>query len=274
MYPNNITRLPLTLLIVLTVIALGALTSSVYAPKSSTVAPQGYTGATGLYCTSCHSSYALNAPGGSVSLTGISATTFNPSQAINFSLAINHSAANRNRWGFAIKAVNNAGASVGTFNTTNPNAILNGTELSHRNAPSSATATNSYTFSGLIWTAPADVSGDNSTVKFYYAANAAFANFSSSSDYIYAGTLTLNAIPPPACDTAYWTGAFSTAWETAGNWSCGAAPSGNTVVYINATAVRFPVIRSAATCKKIFTALGTSLEITDGYSLNVTGQGP
>jgi hypothetical protein len=253
---------------------LGFLTSSVYAPKSSTVAPQGYTGATGLYCTSCHNSYALNTPGGAVSLSGISTTTFNASQAINFSLAINHSAANRNRLGFSIKAVNNAGASVGTFNTTNPNAILNGDELSHRNAPSSASTTNSYTFSGLSWTAPADISGDNSTIKFYFAANAAYANFSSSSDFIYAGSLTLTAIAPPSCDTTYWTGAVSTAWETAGNWSCGTAPSGNTVVYINATAIRFPVIRSAATCKKIFTALSTSLDIINGYSLNVTGQGP
>lgn len=274
MPPNNIKRLPLTLLILVTTVTLGALTSSVYAPASSTLPPQGYTGATGQYCTTCHSSYGLNSGGGSVSLTGISATTFNASQAINFSLAINHGNADRTRWGFSIKAVNSAGASVGTFNTANPNTNLNGTELSHLNAPSSNPATNSYSFSGLSWTAPADVSGDNSTVKFYYAANAAYANFSSSLDYIYTGSITLTAISTPTCDTTYWTGAVSTAWEMSGNWSCGIVPSASTVVYINATAVRFPVIRSAATCKKIFTALGTSLTITDGYSLNVTGQGP
>lgn len=266
-------KLSFTLLILVTVVMLGTLTSSVYAPNSSTVAPQGYTGANGLYCTSCHNSYGLNSGGGSVTLTGISATSFNASQSINFSLAINHPTANRNRWGFAIKAVNNAGAAVGTFSTSNANAIVNGTELSQHNAPSTA-ASSSYTFSRLTWTAPSDVSGDNSTVKFYYAANAGYANFSSSLDYIYSGNITLTAMATPACDTAYWTGAVSTAWETAGNWSCGAVPSGNTVVFINATAVRFPLIRSAATCKKIFTALGTSLDITDGYSLDVSGKGP
>lgn len=266
-------KIPLTLLLIVTGVALCALTSSVFAPSSSGLAPQGYTGATGQYCTTCHASYGLNSGGGSVTLTGISASGFNASQAINFSLAINHPVADRNRWGFAIKAVNSVGASVGTFSSANPNAIVNGTELAHYNAPSSP-AGNSYTFSALTWTAPATVTGNNSTVKFYYTGNAGFANGSSSLDYIYAGNITLTAITTPACDTTYWTGAVSTAWETPGNWSCGTVPTGNTVVYINAAAIRYPVISSAAACKKIFTALGASLEVITGHSLNITGQGP
>lgn len=266
-------KIPVAALILGTTIMLGALTSSVYAPSSSGVAPQGYTGATGLYCTNCHSSYALNSGGGSVSLAGFPSLNFNASQTINFNLNITHPTANRNRWGFAIKAVNSVGASVGTFSSSNPNASVNGTELGHFNAPSTGSQS-SYTFSGLTWTAPANISGNNSTISFYFTGNAGYANGSSSLDYIYASSITLNANVVPACDTAYWTGTVSTAWETAANWSCGAVPTGNTVVYVNATAIRFPVISSAATCKKIFTALGASLDVNTGFSLNVTGQDP
>lgn len=266
-------KIPFAAITLISFFVMALLTSSVFSPSSSSIGPQNYTGASGSYCTSCHTSYALNSGGGSVTLTGMPASVFDASQTYNFSLNINHPVADRNRWGFAIKAVNLAGASIGTFSSSNNNATVSGSELVHFNAPGTASQS-SYSFSGLSWTAPSSTSGDNSSVKFYFVGNAALSNFSSSLDYIYSNTLTLTAGTPPACDTAYWTGSLNTAWETAGNWSCGAVPNSNTVVYINSTAIRFPVISSPAACKKIFTALGSSLTVNTGYALNVSGTDP
>jgi hypothetical protein len=113
-----------------------------------------------------------------------------PNQQYNLSLAITHSAANRTRWGFSMIAVNGLGNPVGTFSTTNANAALNGSELSHNNAVStSASAT--YTYNNLRWTAPP--TGANGSIRFYYVGNAANGS-GSNGDFIYAAN-TLVALP-------------------------------------------------------------------------------
>lgn len=88
-----------------------------------------------------------------------------------------------------MKAVNGSGTSVGTFTSTNANAALNGTELSHFGAVSTGT-TNTFTYNNLRWTAPV-ASG---SVTFYYVGNAANGTGGSDGDYIYAGS-TVVALP-------------------------------------------------------------------------------
>lgn len=160
------------------------LESGVNGLNFSSVPPQGRTGATGSYCTACHGDFSLNTAGGSVTVTGLPAGGYVPSQVYNLTLTINHAATDRKRWGFSMKAVNSGGTSIGTLGSTNANAALNGTELSHNNAVTTANA-NTFTYSNLNWTAPPSASG---TVTFYYVGNAADGTGGSNNDYIYAAS--------------------------------------------------------------------------------------
>ncbi|TAE14941.1 MAG: hypothetical protein EAZ47_05940 [Bacteroidetes bacterium] len=153
----------------------------------SSVPPTGVTGATGAYCTNCHSSFALNSGGGGVSVTGLPSGGFNAGQVYNFSLTISHGTADRRRWGFSISAVNAQGQSVGTFSTTNANAGQNGSELSHNNAVATAAAA-TYTYNNLTWTAPTNPTANDANVTFYYVGNAANQANGNQGDYIYSGS--------------------------------------------------------------------------------------
>ncbi len=69
-----------------------------------------------------------------------------------------------------------------------------------------------------------------------------------------------------------WTGAASTAWETAGNWSCGAVPDANTDVYINVGQPRYPFINSTFSVRSIRIQNGTTLGIAANQKLTITGK--
>lgn len=166
--------------------------SNVKSPKYSSVPPTGYTGASGDYCVSCHADFSLNSGGGSVSTTGLPVGTYNAGQEYNFSLNINHSS-NRSKWGFSIAAINSSGQPVGTFSSTNTNASLNNSELSHNGAVSTSSQT-SYSYTNLKWTAPASPTNNDKNVTFYYVANAANGTGGTDGDYIYAGS-TAVALP-------------------------------------------------------------------------------
>jgi len=165
----------------------GIFQSAVLKGNFSSVPPEGYTGASGDYCVSCHSSFSLNSGGGSVVATGLPSGAYVPGQAYNFTLKISHGAADRKRWGFSIKAVNSVGAQIGTFTSTNANAAPNGEELSHNNAVTTANS-NNYTYTNLKWIAPASPGANDHNVTFYYVGNAANGNGNNQGDYIYSGS--------------------------------------------------------------------------------------
>lgn len=147
--------------------------------------PEGYTGADGDYCVSCHASYALNSGGGSITATGLPSASYTAGQNYNFSLSISHPSS-RARWGFSIAARDANGQPVGSFSSTSANAGINGSELSHTAAVSFAGT--SYTFNNLRWTAPASPTQAQKNVTFYYVGNAANGNGNNTLDYIYAGS--------------------------------------------------------------------------------------
>lgn len=175
------------LLVILSIVSLVTLQSVTNKVNYSSTPPTGFTGATGNYCTSCHSSFPLNSAGGSVSVTGLPTSSFVAGQQYNFSLKISHAAANRTRWGFAIKAVNNVGQDVGSFSSTNANAAVQGNQLAHNNAVSTAPSS-SFTYSNLKWTAPTTPGLNDNNVSFYFVGNAANGSFSSDGDYIYSNS--------------------------------------------------------------------------------------
>jgi len=64
-----------------------------------------------------------------------------------------------------------------------------------------------------------------------------------------------------------WTGAISTAWKNAANWSCGAVPDANTDVVINSGRV---VLGSNQACRSFKINPGVSLTVNSGFKLTVT----
>lgn len=70
-----------------------------------------------------------------------------------------------------------------------------------------------------------------------------------------------------------WTGSVSTAWENAGNWSCGSIPDINTDVTINNGITNYPVVNSTAVCRKIKQKSSTSVTVRSGFSLKLAGTG-
>ena len=158
--------------------------------------PTGYTGAPSFSsgstskCSSCHGGIST----GMVTVMGLPSGSYVPGQTYTFSLTINHSAANRLVWGFAIKSISNVDRSVvGTFSTTNANASVkssgNSLELSHATAATTA-ASISYTYSNLKWTAPATPTANQSNIRFYFTGVAGNGNGNDgTSDFTYNGTL-------------------------------------------------------------------------------------
>lgn len=152
--------------------------------------PSGYNGEFGYYCNACHSNYALNSGGGQVYATGLPAGGYQPGQTYNFSITIEHGAADRTRWGFEIAARNQLGDPVGTFTATPATAVINTAELSHNSATFTAPASQ-YTYSGMSWTAPNRPSPDDVMVNFFMAGNAANGNGANDLDYIYSNVLAI-----------------------------------------------------------------------------------
>jgi hypothetical protein len=67
-----------------------------------------------------------------------------------------------------------------------------------------------------------------------------------------------------------WTGAVSTAWESAGKWSCGVVPDSNTDVVINSGVINNPIVNSITSCRSLTTNAGASVTISAEKHLTVT----
>ncbi|MFP5039569.1 choice-of-anchor V domain-containing protein [Parasediminibacterium sp. JCM 36343] len=198
-----------TILVLATLVVF--LQSSVKRVYFSSQPPQGYTGASGNYCVDCHSSFPLNSGGGDVTVAGLPASGYVPGKTYDLALTITHGTADRKRWGFSITAVDQQGAALGTFTSTNANAQPNGAELSHFSAVKT-TASKTFTYSNLHWTAPATGSAP---VNFFFVGNAANSANGNQGDYIYSGSATI-ALPISLKDfTASAAGSsVQLAWQT------------------------------------------------------------
>lgn len=78
-----------------------------------------------------------------------------------------------------------------------------------------------------------------------------------------------NALCPIYDNT--WTGAASTAWENPVNWSCSAIPTATTDVTIPTGLTNYPVVSSAAVCRRIKQQPNTSVLVKTGFSLKIFG---
>jgi hypothetical protein len=157
----------------------------------SSEAPSGYTGATGSNCSVCHSGSTVN-NNGSITATGLP-TAYTPGATYNFSVTIASGQASRSRWGFALKAVDAMGVTIGTFNVLNSNANLSvgDDEIRHGMNGAVSVAGVSYTYPDMSWVAPSTASGP---ITFYMVGNAANGS-GTSGDYIYTSTIAATVLP-------------------------------------------------------------------------------
>jgi hypothetical protein len=154
--------------------------------------PYNYTGADVSTCAQCHGN--LNSGGGTISAPGLPVAGYMKGQAYDFNILISHPVLS-GRWGFAITARDANNAAVGTFTTTNPNAALMIDELSHLNAVFQSGT--SFSYNNLRWTAPANPTVAQQTVKFYFIGNAANGDGGTGGDFIYSGTANSIMVTPP-----------------------------------------------------------------------------
>ncbi|MBI3883134.1 MAG: carbohydrate-binding protein [Sphingobacteriales bacterium] len=90
--------------------------------------------------------------------------------------------------------------------------------------------------------------------------------------YKYRSVITNNSVVTYSAEntikfTETWTGAISTAWENAGNWSCGIVPDSNTDVIINSGSV---IINSAASVRSLRLNPSVQLTLNTGNTLTIT----
>ena len=80
----------------------------------------------------------------------------------------------------------------------------------------------------------------------------------------------INGAACPLLDNK-WTGVVNNAWENGANWSCGSIPDINTDVTISNAVTNYPVVNSAAVCRKIKQQANSSVTVKTGFSLKVAG---
>lgn len=76
-------------------------------------------------------------------------------------------------------------------------------------------------------------------------------------------TITYSTAP---CTANTWTGAVNSAWETAGNWSCGIVPDSTTNVMINSGTV---ILNSNRSVKSFTLSPGVNFKVNTGFNLTV-----
>jgi hypothetical protein len=150
----------------------------------------GNTGSPGeLTCTDCHSTYAINTGIGSVSLSGITGSQYNPGQLYAMKVTVRFTG--RALFGVGLEALTATGADGGRLIITDPartqiktSTVLGNVRRNLVHQLNGGARTDSMEFN-FAWRAPYKGAG---TVTFYFCGVAANANGSESGDYVYQGT--------------------------------------------------------------------------------------
>lgn len=150
-------------------------------------------------CRDCHNSNALNASGGSVTIS--SPTLLNneyaPGQTYTINVTVERNGLGE--FGFGFEALRASGANAGTLAVTNATEmhILTGNvsgnirnTMTHKTNAGLATNTKTFSFN---WTAPAAGTG---TVSFYATGNAVNQSGNTSGDFVYSTSMMLNEANP------------------------------------------------------------------------------
>jgi hypothetical protein len=138
-------------------------------------------------CMECHLGNSLNAPGGSLSISGVPAN-YSPGQTYPIQVTVSRSG--QQRWGFelatrVVPSGQQAGTLVSTSQITQVTSLGGIQYITHTSAGTFlGSAQGTWTFN---WTAPSTQVG---VISFGAAGNAANGNFSNSGDFIYTARVT------------------------------------------------------------------------------------
>src|SRR5262245_32446585 len=175
-------------------VVLVVLAAFIYAYARSEVPDRGYTGAPGDLgdCTSCHDTFVTANVGPGRVTIGSNPTVYQPGQS--YTLTVTVQDPNAHRWGFQMTAIDNTGASAGTFTSLGGDTKIatdgfdpSGRQyIEHTPLGTAAGSSGSHTWQ-VRWTAP---STDIGTVRFYAAGNGANNDNTNQHDYIYTSSAT------------------------------------------------------------------------------------
>ncbi|WP_177199940.1 choice-of-anchor V domain-containing protein [Flexibacter flexilis] len=160
----------------------------------------GYTGAPNeSNCRSCHGSFALNATGGSVTLTSEPAMTNNQYVAgTSYTMTVTVARTGSSVFGLGVEVLNASNTNAGTLavsNSTETQLKTSGTRSNIIHKLNGGLVSNSKAFS-FKWTAPA-----SGAATFYVATVAGNNNGSDNGDYVYTTSLALTAAPATSIKT-------------------------------------------------------------------------
>jgi hypothetical protein len=158
----------------------------------------GKAGATGspneTACNSCHTGNALNAPGGSLTITSPTLTNGKYTPGQTYTINVTVAKTNATLFGLGFEALTSANANAGTLTAGTGTKLLNATisgnsraNIVHAGTGNTGTGTHTFTFT---WKAPAT---DIGNITFYCAGNAANNNGVQSGDFIYTTSQVLSA---------------------------------------------------------------------------------
>ncbi len=167
-------------------------------------------------CTSCHSSYALNAGSGSIAIThNIPTSGYVP--GTTYAISVTVAQTGFSLFGFGFEALTSSNTSAGTITVTNTTKMKlttagNGrVNITHKTNGGSGTSPVAFTFN---WTAPATNLG---TISFFAAGDACNNNGNEFGDYVYSTSLTIS----PSNSNAITTGNISSSTFCAGQLGIG-----------------------------------------------------
>lgn len=162
----------------------------------STGPDAGYTNAPGeSNCTGCHTDFALNTGGGSISIFGVP-RNYVPNQTVTIRVKVTHSGAMN--FGFQLTALDDAGNRAGTLVVTDPiqtqtiNNNLNTRTYMEQTFDGSVPTVAGEKEWTFMWQAPATFVG---RVNFYATGNGGNGNSNPGGDHIYSATARIGSAP-------------------------------------------------------------------------------
>ena len=162
-------------------------------------------------CTSCHSSYALNAGGGSIAIThNIPTSGYVPGST--YAISVTVAQTGFSLFGFGFEALTSSNTSAGTIMVTNTTTMKLSTagngrvNITHKTNGGSGTSPVAFSFN---WTAPATNLG---TITFFAAGDACNNNGNEFGDYVYSTSLAI----APSNNNTITTGNISSSTFCAG----------------------------------------------------------
>jgi Secretion system C-terminal sorting domain/Reeler domain len=171
----------------------------------------GVTGSPGENtCTNCHSGTAVNAGGGSITITSSNLTNWEYTPGQTYNLTVTVSETGKSLFGLGVEALQSSGANGGTLNAGTGTSIKTATVSgnSRRNVVhnlNAGTGTGSHAFS-FTWAAPTSNIGN---VTLYTAGIAANGNGSDTGDHVYK----TSQVVTPAASTGIQEEVIANSWK-------------------------------------------------------------